>query len=331
MGGAVRNEASWFVGCALVVLAASACAGPTPVARLSPGNHEITLRVAGTDRLYLVRVPPVAAPPAGYPVVLAFHGGGGTPWQFRDDSRRSALADREGFVLVHPAGTPARGLRRRFMTWNAGGCCGRAGRDGVDDVAFVAALLDDLPRRVPVDSRRVYATGHSNGGMITMRVGAELPERFAAIAPLGGVPRMEAFPPRQALPVLHIHSVDDPRALFAGGLGPPFPLTRTRVDHASVMTALDVWRRASQCEARTREGNVRRWTAPDGSVHTATRVAWQGCREDAPVVLLRLTGAGHGWPGTTTGREHLIGPHTEVVDADEEIWAFFARHAKPRP
>ncbi len=324
----MRSHGSCRVGWALVMLAAAACAGPTPVARLTPGDHEISLRVGDAERLYLVRVPPLAPPPAGYPVVLAFHGGGGSPWQFRDASRRSAIADREGFVLVHPAGTPARGLRRRFMTWNAGGCCGRAGREDVDDVGFVRTVLDDLGRRVAVDARRVYATGHSNGGMIAMRVAAELPGRFAAIAPLGGVPRMEAFPPREPLPVLHIHSVDDPRAPFAGGLGPPFPVTRTRIDHASVMAALGAWRRVSGCTEQAREGAPRRWTAPDGSVHTATRVAWEGCRADAPVVLLRLTGAGHGWPGATGGRESLLGPRTAVVDADEEIWSFFARHAK---
>lgn len=307
---------------------ALSCASPTPLGALGPGEHEITLDFAGSSRLYLVRVPPTAAETSGYPVVVAFHGGGGTPWQFRDSRDADELADREGVVWVHPAGTPARAGGRRLMTWNAGDCCGRASREDVDDVGFVAALLDDLAGRIPVDRRRIYATGHSNGGMMTMRVGAQLADRFAAIAPVGGVARMSAFPPKKALPVLHIHSVDDPRALFEGGVGPATGLTRRRNEFVGVLESLEAWRGASGCHVETREEQPRRWSAPDGSVHTATRVEWLGCKPEAPVTLLRLTGAGHGWPGGRVAMPRLVGPGTKVIDADEEAWAFFQQHRK---
>ena len=67
--------------------------------------------------------------------------------------------------------------------------------------------------------------------MMAYRLAAEAAERIAAIAPVAGAMQLAAFAPARPVPVLHVHSVDDPRALYAGGLGPPFPFTRVRVEH----------------------------------------------------------------------------------------------------
>ncbi len=296
---------------------------------LAPGEHEIHLELSGQERFYLVQVPSQVASGQALPVVLNFHGGGGTPTGHRDSSAMADLAETEGFLLVHPAGTPARFVGRRLMTWNAGHCCGRAAKEDVDDIGFVRALLDDLATRAPVDPERVYATGHSNGGMMAMRVGAELADRIAAIAPVGGAARMDRFPPARPMPVLHIHSVDDPRALYEGGLGPPFPLTRHRVDHVAVETSLLAWREVAGCPDEPTRGETRRKEMDDGSEHTATEIRFGPCAEGSEVILLQLTGAGHGWPGSGVERPRLIGPRTDVVDAGREAWAFFRRHRLP--
>lgn len=264
-------------------------------------------------------------------MLLAFHGGGGNAAQFRRSNGLTTVGEREGFIVVHPDGIGPLGLH----TWNAGSCCGRASDVGVDDVGFVADLLDELASRTPIDVNRIYATGHSNGGMMSFRLGAEIPDRLAAIAPVGGVRAAGEAGLRAPLPLLHIHSVADPRALYEGGEGPPFPLTNRTVVHPSVETVLADWRERNGCEgsAVTEERRSRPEGTPDAG-HEAELLAWRDCSSGAVVLHWRLSGAGHGWPGAPRGtepREDLIGPWSSVIDTAEEIWRFFENHERGTP
>jgi len=292
---------------------------------LGPGNHYLNLRSGDIERHYIVHVPP--APAQAPALLINFHGGGGNARAQQKYSRMDELADREGFLVAYPDGT---GLRReRLLTWNAGTCCGSAAAGQVDDVGFVRALLDDLAARQPYDRTRVYATGLSNGAMMSYRLAAELSDRIAAVAPVAGSMVLAHFAPARPVPVMHIHSVDDPRALYEGGLGPPFPMTTLRVLHPPVEERVAVWARANGCGAAPEERDKREWQSPGSSVHTATRYAWPGCR--AETVLWKLTGAGHVWPGGELDHlTRLLGPGTLVIDANEEMWRFFSRHRIPR-
>ena len=289
-----------------------------PAAALAPGDYRFELRHGGRDRSYLVHVPPRPAGPM--PVVLSLHGGGGSAEQHRRSSGMDAAADRDGYVAVYPNGSGR--LGDRLLTWNAGNCCAYAQAEGIDDVGFIAALLDDLARRTDVDSRRIYVVGHSNGGMMAHRLGDELPGRFAAIASVAGayLPSAHGSP----LPVMHIHSVDDPRALYAGGLGPPFPFTSNRVLHLPVAENLAAWAQRDGCAGTPREAERRQ---DDGQ--TATRLVYGGCRAGTEVVLWKLTGSGHGWPGGDRRMEAVLGPPSTLIDANREVWKFFARFSLP--
>ncbi len=297
------------------VLFAVLIAVAAPAAALEAGDHEIALG----ERRYFVHVPAqLEARPA---VILNFHGGGGHAAAHRKYVRMDALADREGLVVVYPDGSGGTG--RRLLTWNAGTCCGPSAKTDVDDVGFVRTLLDDLAQRVDYDRSRVYATGLSNGAMMSYRLAVELSDRIAAIAPVAGAMVLEGAAPPRPVPVMHIHSVDDPRALYAGGLGPPFPLTRARVLHPGAEERLARWARWNGCAGEPREAELRKWQA-----HTATRFEYRGCR--AETVLWKLTGAGHVWPGGV--RDYLpriLGEGTAVIDANEEMWRFFRRHRLP--
>lgn len=308
------------------VLVLAACRGlpaQEPPAPLGPGDHELGLRHGDLDRYYLVHVPakPATAP---RPLVLMLHGGGGEPAGMQKDYGMDRVADREGFVVVYPAGTGR--FDRRLLTWNAGTCCGWAQANGVDDVGFLRAVIADVSSRVQVDAARVHAAGHSNGGMMAYRLAVEAPDVVTAIASIAG--GMVCAPPKagaRAVPVLHIHSVDDPRALWEGGLGPPFPLTNHRVQHPKMQAVLDAWVAHDGCATEpAREPPLR---SAEG--HTAERLTWGPGRDGAVVVLWKLTGAGHGWPGTTRDLpERIVGPKTTVLDASEEAWRFFARFAR---
>jgi polyhydroxybutyrate depolymerase len=298
-----------------VLLASLAASLPAWAGTLAPGDYRFELQAGGLSRSYLVHAPPQAAS-GPLPVVLSLHGGGGNARQHQRSSGMDAAADRDGYIAVYPNGTGRTG--ERLLTWNAGNCCGYAQARGVDDVGFISRLLDDLERRAAIDPRRIYAAGHSNGGMMAHRLGEALPERIAAIASVAGahVPAATG----RAMPVLHMHSEDDPRAPYRGGLGPPFPLTNKRVLHPAVDAALSAWASRDGCARAATEREFR-----EAGGHTARRFVYGNCRDGAEVALWKLTGAGHGWPGAAPILEALVGPPTNVIDANTEIWRFVSR------
>lgn len=299
------------------------------LALAAPGDHDLSLPIGGATRTYLVHLPPRVRERGPLPVVLAFHGGGGNASGFKAYAGLDAVADREGFVVVYPDGSGR--LGRRLLTWNAGSCCGYAHDKNADDVGFSLALLRELARELPLDLTRVYATGHSNGAMMAYRLAVEAPERIAAIAPVAGMMVSDRFPPARPVPVLHVHSVDDPRALYAGGLGPPFPFTNARVTHRAVEPELARWVAHDGCPAAPREAERRAAPARAGGVpHAAALFVWGPCADGAEVRLWKLTGAGHGWPGSRSQlSEKLMGPDTTVIDAATEVWRFVSRFHRP--
>lgn len=310
----------------LVAFACFALAGVDAfAATLAPGDHEFSIAYQQLRRSYLVRVPPQVAGGNRLPVVINFHGGGAHADVQKQYSRMDAAADRDGYIAVYPNGSG--GIGDRLLTWNAGSCCGPAAASQVDDVGFSLAMLDDISNRVPIDRARVYATGLSNGSMMAYRLAAEAPERVAAVAGVAGAMTLPRFAPRLAVSVLHIHSVDDARALYDGGLGPAFPFTNTRVLHQPVDAMIGQWLVHDGCPRRPQvavpiSGKP---DAPDAS-HTATRYTYAPCRDGTEVILWKLTGAGHVWPGGIQNYlPLLLGPGTTVIDVNAEMWRFFSR------
>jgi polyhydroxybutyrate depolymerase len=194
----------------------------------------------------------------------------------------------------------------------------------IDDVGFTHALIVKLAELVPIDRRRIYATGLSNGAMMAHRLAAEAGNVIAAIAPVAGGMVVPAIPSARAVPVMQIHSVDDQRALYGGGLGPPFPLTKSQVFHPNIDQMILRWAKHDGCA--TEPILAERRADRDARGHTATRYVFNACRDEAEVVLWKLTGAGHVWPGGKQKYlERILGPSTDILDANTEMWNFFKR------
>jgi polyhydroxybutyrate depolymerase len=267
-------------------------------------------------------VPARAAEKHELAVILNFHGGGGRSANEQAYSLMDRLADLETFLVVYPNGSGCFG--KRLLTWNAGTCCGYAAINNIDDVAFAGALINKLAEIVPIDRRRVYATGLSNGGMMAHRLAAEAADLIAAAAPVAGGMVLPGIKTSRAVPVMHIHSVDDPRALYSGGLGPPFPLTKSRVFHPNIDQMIALWAKHNGCSGQPTVEDRRSDKEAHG--HTATRYVFRNCRNNGEVALWKLTGAGHVWPG---GKQNvlvrILGPSTAIIDANQEMWQFFRR------
>jgi len=310
------------VSLALALLALGCASAPQPRFR-APGDYRLEIARPGGERSFILHLPPDFSARGPLPVLLAFHGGGGDAAGFQEYAGLDAQADTRGYAVVYPNGSGRFGAR--LLTWNAGDCCAYAQEHDVDDVGFALAILADLATDLPLDRTRVYATGHSNGAMMAYRLAADAAPRIAAIVPVAGADMTRSFAPTAPVAVLHVHSVDDPRALFAGGLGPPVPLTNRRIEHRAVEAGLARWRARDGCTGEGHQADARR-----AGGHTAVLLDYAPCADQSDVALWKLTGAGHGWPGGDSPLpEKIIGPHTEVIEVADEIFRFVARFSHP--
>lgn len=292
------------LGCVAAATRSDASSGAAP-----PPMELRRIDSGGIERHYRVHAPAGWDGASALPVVLAFHGGGGNAEQFAAHTELWREADRSGFLLVFPEGTPPAGVRRfRLQTWNAGDCCGAAARRGVDDVLFARDLVADLAGAYPLEHGRVFATGHSNGGMMAYRLAIEAPDLVRAIAPNAAALTVDGAP-AAPVAVFALHGALDENVPAGGGVGSGLSGT----DHRSQRESLAPFLRANGCGepqiVETRGAAVIR--EADSAAGAPVRHAW-------------MTDHGHAWPGHGSGLPNGE-PCSYDLDANAEIWAFFAR------
>ncbi len=264
-------------------------------------------------RSYVIRAPRgLKRTDAPVPVVLVLHGGGGNAANAEKMTGFTPLVERERIIVVYPAGT-ARRPRIPLLTWNAGHCCGPAMEDKVDDVGFISALLDSVSASYPVDAQRIYATGMSNGAMMSHRLGRDLSHRVAAIAPVVGAVFGDEVAPTSPVAAIMINGLLDKAVPAQGGLsggrgadawdGTP---AKPNLEQGTF------WARANGCDA-----------TPVREERGADIVTRYQCPEGRRVELHQLRDNGHAWPGGQRGSRLGDKPSTSM-DATEVIWAFFA-------
>jgi polyhydroxybutyrate depolymerase len=304
---------------ALVVVGAllllSSCAGssPTTAGAALPGGVAVgssthTLDVGGRTRSFRVYRP--ASLPAGAPapLVVMIHGGGGSAAGAEDRYGWDSEADRAGFLVAYPDGVA--------HSWNGaatgrGGCCGEAGRVGIDDVGFLTTMVASIQATVPVDPRRVFATGISEGGIMSYRLACST-RLFAAIGP-DSATQLGPCPAPAPTSVVHVHGNADTRIPFDGspGRGP------NHITGGPVSAVVDTWRAVDHCPPPT--------TTTAGPVHTTAST----CPDGRAVTLIEVDGAGHQWPGSRPPgpvRSAVTDPPSTALDATDTIWRFFAAH-----
>jgi polyhydroxybutyrate depolymerase len=291
----------------------------TPLADARPveaGTRERQLDYDGRERGYLLHIPPAYDGTTPLPVVLVFHGGGGSGNNAIKQTHFDRVADANGFIAVFPHGSGL--LRRILLTWNAGNCCGWAVENEVDDVGFVRALIRELTSTLAVDARRIYATGLSNGAMMSYLLGCEAADLIAAIGPVAGAQNSPDCAPSSQLSLIAIHGDADRSVLYGGGTPEVQADRLDRVDN-SVANSTGFFASLNDCDTPPEPSR-------SGSIH---HDVWEGCVSGRAVELYTVLGGGHAWPGGQPGFAGSDTPTTEI-DASELIWAFFAAHPKPQ-
>jgi polyhydroxybutyrate depolymerase len=295
--------------------------GDRPLRPAAPERAESKpLKFQGRERSYRLFVPTSLVPGTPAPLVLVFHGSGSTAEEIERITSFSRLAAREGFLVAYPQGV--------FRNWNdgRGPLSSLAHLDNVNDVAFVDAVVLDIERTHPVDRRRIYATGLSNGGCLAHHLAAARPDLFAAIATVAGSiaqPLAERFEAAAPVSVFLIHGSADPITPVAGG----GVLKGFRGRVAGTVESARLWARIDGCDQTPDSGTLQDRVPEDGC--TTRWFRWRNADQGVDVTLFLVDGMGHTWPGHDPYLpERLIGRSCYDFDATALIWQFFVEHPK---
>ena len=296
---------------AAVILAMLGLLAAAIAPALAAQDARQTLKVNGSERSYVVRAAHLGGQPAGsVPLVLMLHGGGGNAAIAENMSGLTAKARQEGFIVAYPEGSGR--FAGKLLTWNAGHCCGYAMKRNIDDVAFISALIERLIADYPVDPQRIYVTGMSNGGLMSHRLGIELSDKLAAIAPVVATLFGDEPQPRGPVAALMINGMLDKAVPHLGG--PPGGRVTDAWDGTPTKPALaqaSFWAKANGCAATPAQQDHGRY------------LLWRyTCAPDGAVELYLLKDNGHAWPGGQPGSRRGDTP-SSALNATDVIWRFF--------
>jgi polyhydroxybutyrate depolymerase len=294
-------------------LAAALVALTTGCASRDTVSHSLVHN--NTNRSYRFFVPEALRDRAGpQAVVLVLHGAGAFP-DILDHTHMNEVAAKERFVAIYPQGTGD--------LWNDG-ALGLFGPNAADDVAYIRRVVEDVDRNVvKIDRRRLYAAGFSNGGMMAMRLGCEAADLFAGVAAVTAAMPAAIAPhckPTRPIAVLVINGTDDPLVPYDGGDVRFLGVMRLgRI--LSTDETMALWARHNGCGPAAPPLALPNRDPEDGT--RAVQIDYTGCR-NARVRLVRLEGAGHGWPnGPQFLPAFAIGRVSRDIDGGHAIWAFF--------
>ena len=301
----------------LIAMLFSSCAAAREEASEgSISNHK--LQVGERERSFLLYTPAKRNADTGdRPLVLVFHGGGGTAKGIAREVGRSMhkIADREGFFVAYPNAVD------KMWDFDAG-VISESLDERIDDRRFFGDLISELVHSLPIDEQRIFATGISRGGQASYFVACAHPDRIRAIAPVAmpmPVYMLDECAKAPATGIAIFNGTDDPLVPYDGGhikVG-----KRERDEVMSTDDTVEFWRTRNQCAATTTEKviNTRR------DRMEVRRFHWEHC-DLAPVLLYRIEGGGHTWP---SGRQYLprlvVGRVNKDIDGAEEVWSFFSQ------
>lgn len=207
----------------IITLFLTSCGGANarnngrPAADVSASFNSTSTAMEVNGRPYSLYVPG-QLPQGQVPLLLALHGAYGNADFIEEHLGMNPVADRKGFIVAYPNGTRGPLLPKDRRFWNAGECCGVAKRRNVDDVGYIADIINDIASRYPIDRSRIYITGHSNGAMMSYRFVCERPDMVAGMVAISGQLVVKDCRSSRNVSVLHIHGQSDDFVPSQGGV-----------------------------------------------------------------------------------------------------------------
>lgn len=289
------------------------------------GTHADEILIGNQTRTYTAIVPEHAQ---HVPLVLILHGNTQQGSDMIERTSWPQVAAREKFAALFPDGLNRAWADMRSSTERIG----RAPPPGTDDVAFLTALVQRYIDNGIADPRRIYVTGVSNGGAMTLTLACTQPQMFAAAASV----IMEltksvaaACSPKKHVPILFMNGTADPLIPFAGGHSGS---RRSGVDYLSTSETISFWRRVNGCSPE--DAGQQALPDVDPSDHSRVMRVDSNCHADTDVVLYRVDGGGHRMPDQRNDArmmkmvDSLLGYQNHDINGPEVIWQFMSRFSK---
>jgi polyhydroxybutyrate depolymerase len=275
------------------------------------------VRLGDWTRDYLLHVPRQApfslmGRRRRFPLLIVLHGSGARGESVRQQSGMDSVAESHHFLAAYPDGSGE--IFGLSSDWNAGQCCGGPHFDKVDDIGFLRAMIADISARLPVDSRRIYVAGFSDGARMAYHTACEMAGEITAVAAVSGSLVDNRCRPSRAIPVIAFHGSADPEVPFND-------------------SAFSVSSRPVPRDAASLPSTVRFWLATDGCQKTTAgrlsphvlRTSGVGCSAD--VAFYTIEGAGHHWPAIAPAGSNGDAELDEI-SASPVIADFFLRHRR---
>jgi polyhydroxybutyrate depolymerase len=304
-----------------------ACVAPRTRTTYKVESRCLNLKVGVDTRTYRLYKPKVAGK-TPLPVLLVMHGGGGSGSQMEDLTRGqfNRVADKRGVLVVYPDGVD--------RSWNDGRTVARtfaiqdpSARESADDVAFLRALIQRLTEQHSVDRKRIYATGISNGGLMSYRLACDAADLVAAIAPVAANLSTELAAecrPSRVVPVAIVNGTDDPMMPWIGGEIKVLNSRRGTV--LSAQESFERFARMGDCALPITHSPRNEIPGDNTSV---IRHRARECTNGGEVRLYEILGGGHTWPGGGAYLgEKLVGKVSAEMNAADEIWGFVSKYSQ---
>jgi polyhydroxybutyrate depolymerase len=262
-----------------------------------------TISHNGGTRQYDIYVPAAYDGSISVPIVLNLHGYGSNNSQQMQYANFKPIADTANFIIVLPQGLldPV----NNSPHWNAGF------GSGIDDLGFINAMLDTISSNYNINQNRIYSTGMSNGGFMSLTLAGELSNRITAVASVTGTMSILQIPNNtvvRPVPVMQIHGTNDPTVNYLGDTA-----------FISVDSVIDYWVDHNQCNVTPIFTAIPDINTGDGC--TAEKYEYQGGIGGSEVVHYKIIDGEHTWPGAFP-----IAVTNQDFNACIEIWKFFNRY-----
>jgi polyhydroxybutyrate depolymerase len=255
-----------------VLLLLAGC-GPGPL----PASHQLVVDRPYTDTFNV----PQSYHGQPIPVVFSLHGQGETPYLQEVIFQLTPASEAKGFIMVAP---PSLIDSQGRMFWNATDACCDVDHTGVDDVAYLNAVLDDLEYKYNVDKKRVFVTGHSNGGFMSHRMACDSASRFAAAVSLAGAQWLDASKcnPSEPVAVAEVHGDADVLVPYEGA-----------ADIPSATQTVATWAQKNGCDSTLAPTGTTLDLVSSAPGNETTVQAHAGCPPNSAAELWTMAGVGH--------------------------------------
>jgi len=147
------------------------------------------------------------------PLLLAFHSRTGNAQTILTDSQLGSYVDPMNFILIAINGS----IQEVSSSWNAGTCCSTSTDYQINDLLLTEKIIDSVKNRYNIDKTRIWAVGHSNGGMMSFHLACDLSEIITGIALVGGALMDDSCSPTKPVSIFQIHGNLDPTIPYNGG------------------------------------------------------------------------------------------------------------------